>query len=367
MSMINPYIAGAQTVENAVGAVTDPNQLSQQISNNASAEMAPSATKEEGENIATGIGGSNGTLAQAQQAAQQAGQYEKQVGEPVAANMVQQGQTLQQNANQQFSDSNMALNQAREDTNNAAAGAEQQLSATAQAAIIDPQNYIKNLGVSDRTMTALGMLISGAGSGLTGQPNLANDMLQKSIQRDIAAQQQNFLNQKDLMVANLNMVQNAQTRQQLSTAAMHMAAASVATGVNVAAQAVGMQVAAGTAPQKAAMLSNAMQQTALQNINQYDQIHKVIVSGSDVTKMGPLGLLLNAATKHMKGGPIVNNTESRQRILNDAMDQVQPQFNDVQSTPVAPMSSYSGSMDTDTGSGSPSSNNFLSALGESRK
>jgi hypothetical protein len=53
---------------------------------------------------------------------------------------------------------------------------------------IDPERYVKNLGLGKSTMAALGMLVSGVGSGLSHQENLAMKMFNQNIERDIAAQ-----------------------------------------------------------------------------------------------------------------------------------------------------------------------------------
>ena len=52
--------------------------------------------------------------------------------------------------------------------------------------------YLENMGAGRKMGTALGLLFSGAGSGLSGQPNLAYDFLNKQIDRNIDAQKNRF-------------------------------------------------------------------------------------------------------------------------------------------------------------------------------
>jgi hypothetical protein len=53
---------------------------------------------------------------------------------------------------------------------------------------IDPTRYVDNLGVSGKTLTALGMIVGGYGAGLTGGQNTAVQVFQQRVQNDIQAQ-----------------------------------------------------------------------------------------------------------------------------------------------------------------------------------
>lgn len=53
---------------------------------------------------------------------------------------------------------------------------------------LDPQRFIHNMSTGSKIAAGIGMLLSGFGSGLTGQPNLAVDSINKAIERDIDAQ-----------------------------------------------------------------------------------------------------------------------------------------------------------------------------------
>lgn len=57
---------------------------------------------------------------------------------------------------------------------------------------IDPNRFWSEASTGQRIAGAIGMLLSGMGSGVTGQQNLAMDVINKSIERDIAAQHANL-------------------------------------------------------------------------------------------------------------------------------------------------------------------------------
>lgn len=53
---------------------------------------------------------------------------------------------------------------------------------------IDPNRFYKNESTGSRIASAIGLMLSGAGSGVTGGPNLAMQQLQRSVDNDIDAQ-----------------------------------------------------------------------------------------------------------------------------------------------------------------------------------
>jgi hypothetical protein len=53
---------------------------------------------------------------------------------------------------------------------------------------IDPQRMLHNMNTGGKILTGIGMILSGMGSGTTGQPNLAMGVLNKAIDADIDAQ-----------------------------------------------------------------------------------------------------------------------------------------------------------------------------------
>lgn len=69
---------------------------------------------------------------------------------------------------------------------------------------IDPDRYFNNLGTGGKIRTALGIVLGGLGSGLTGQPNAALEMLNKHIDNDIKAQEADMSKNKNLLSANMD-------------------------------------------------------------------------------------------------------------------------------------------------------------------
>lgn len=63
---------------------------------------------------------------------------------------------------------------------------------------INPNAYLDNKGTAGKISTGLGLLLSGAGSGLAHQSNLAMDFLNKQIDRSIDAQKSNADQQKTI-------------------------------------------------------------------------------------------------------------------------------------------------------------------------
>lgn len=68
---------------------------------------------------------------------------------------------------------------------------------------INPNKFVQDMGASGRVATAIGFLLSGIGSGLTGKENLAMSVLNKQIDQDINAQQANLTSKHNLLAENL--------------------------------------------------------------------------------------------------------------------------------------------------------------------
>lgn len=67
---------------------------------------------------------------------------------------------------------------------------------------INPDHYLQSMSTGQSIGTAIGLMISGMGSGLAHQTNMAYDFLNKQIDRDIAAQQVNLTKKQNLLAAN---------------------------------------------------------------------------------------------------------------------------------------------------------------------
>lgn len=84
---------------------------------------------------------------------------------------------IKDNYQNQFQELNGHINSAIEDVNNGH---------------IDPDHYMSSKSDWGKARTAIGLILGGIGSGLTGQPNAALDFINKQIDRDILTQRVNL-------------------------------------------------------------------------------------------------------------------------------------------------------------------------------
>lgn len=88
---------------------------------------------------------------------------------------------------------------------------------------VDPNRVWNNASTGNKIMAGLGLVLSGMGSGVTGQPNGALEIIQKKIDRDIEAQKSDKDTSRSLFQMNMEKYKNAQmaeeaTRLQMNTA-----------------------------------------------------------------------------------------------------------------------------------------------------
>lgn len=111
----------------------------------------------------------------------------------LAAKQAQEAETLQNNYNQQFS----MLEQER-----------QNIMTEIKESKIDPERYMGNMGNFQKASTAIGLLLSGVGSGASGHSNMAMDFLQKNIDRDIETQKMDMNRKDNLLKATMQQFGN---------------------------------------------------------------------------------------------------------------------------------------------------------------
>lgn len=83
---------------------------------------------------------------------------------------------------------------------------------------IKPNNYMSGMDTPQRVSTAIGILLSGVGSGLSGQENMAMKFLNAQIDRDLAAQEKNLNSSNNLLRHNLEYTKNMQDARALTRA-----------------------------------------------------------------------------------------------------------------------------------------------------
>lgn len=129
---------------------------------------------------------------------------------------------------------------------------------------IDPERHwgTGSTAVFNKTLAGIGMIISGAGAGYTGQPNMAMQVINKAIDRDIDAQKTDLANKHSLLnvyfkqYGNIN---DAETRAKLDLTA------------NVQAQ-LDMALAKAKGPVAQAQIQQQMAENGMRMVQMRDQL-----------------------------------------------------------------------------------------------
>lgn len=85
---------------------------------------------------------------------------------------------------------------------------------------VDPNNFVGSMDTPKKVSTAIGLILGGIGSGLTGQANPALQLLQSHIDNDIKAQQTNLGSKENLLSANFRQFGNLKDAQAMTRAHM---------------------------------------------------------------------------------------------------------------------------------------------------
>lgn len=231
----------APLVNTAANAATasQTNQSEFKVGNKDSYPLALEATKD----LAPGKEGANQGIAQA-------AQIEKDIGVPVGQAVKQEGGLgVQQSANVMKDNAQKVYEESVQKTHDATIAAETALKSAAENAKIDPQGYLNSLGTTDKVLTSIGMVLSGMGAGMTGQPNLAVELYNKNTDRAIEAQKAKYQNMMMAAASAQGLLRTAQDRQAISSLAYQSAVMSVMQGNNAAIQGAGMQIKSAAAPE----------------------------------------------------------------------------------------------------------------------
>jgi hypothetical protein len=120
---------------------------------------------------------------------------------------------------------------------------------------IDPDRLWHSKSTGSKVAASLGIILSGLGSGLTGQPNLAMHVIDKAIDHDVEAQKTDLQNKHSLLKSNLDRTRDLTTATMLTKA--QLLAVTEAQLKKAAAQAA-TPMAAAQYQQKAGMLQLQM-------------------------------------------------------------------------------------------------------------
>lgn len=168
-------------------------------------------------------------------------------------------------------------------------------------ATINPNQYIQNMGTGQKTLTALGLVLSGMGAGLTGQPNMAQEMLQKNIDRDIAAQAKSYENDMQNIAGLKGLAESRLNTSQMRMLAQNMAGITVYTGLQAQLQALQTQIQGKTAKDRATLLDTTNQTVLLKHMLDYDSLNKGLINSNDAKNLDLMGVGIEALLNKVNG------------------------------------------------------------------
>jgi hypothetical protein len=153
-------------------------------------------------------------------------------------------------------------------------------------ATIDPDRYVKELGLGG--MAVMGILAVLGGNG--GKPVIDN--LQRSIERDIDAQKQTYLNLMKSSEGFKDLAEKGVGIANLTTAANIMASNQVLTGANALVTHAMTQVQGKTATDRGTMLQGIIQNELLSNQMKFDEIRKGFVTSGNAASLNLIAEVL---------------------------------------------------------------------------
>jgi hypothetical protein len=153
-------------------------------------------------------------------------------------------------------------------------------------ATIDPDRYVKSLGLGG--MAIMGVLAVLGGNG--GKPVLDN--LERSIERDIDAQKQTYLNLMKSSEGFKDLAEKGVGIANLTTAANIMASNQVLTGANALVTHAMTQVQGKTAKDRGTMLQGVIQNELLSNQMKFDEIRKGFVTSGNAASLNLIAEVL---------------------------------------------------------------------------
>lgn len=144
----------------------------------------------------------------AAQNAYMAGLNQQKAGMIGAAGAQQQLGTAQAEAYQRARSAEQTLMQDYQKNSQALMTERQNLMNDIKNSHVDPNRYLGSMDTGRKISTGIGLLLAGIGSGLTHQPNLAMQFIQKQIDNDIEAQKSDLGKKNNLLAANMNQFNN---------------------------------------------------------------------------------------------------------------------------------------------------------------
>jgi hypothetical protein len=220
VAMYQKYGISPITAPTDVSATTAPDNTASPATSDqvpmASAANPNTSSIVSGGNQDTSTGGEYGPLAGAYGEAY--GQASQAIKDAEDARKAGNTQTQTALTNLQ---SGMAASQTRTDANHADWKAkDDQLMADFQSGKVDPNRVWSNTSTGNKIIAGIGVLLSGIGSGLTGQPNMAMKVINDTIDKDIDAQKNNLGKTATLLEMNYRRYGNMQSAEAATRATL---------------------------------------------------------------------------------------------------------------------------------------------------
>jgi hypothetical protein len=257
-----------------------------------------------------------GSLNDTEKALIEAARIVKKEGEPVARAATKASVDAMKSSSDYLEDSYNQLKTSVTYMNDATTTAEKSIKQAAKYSKIDPDKYLKNLGVGGKLLASIGMVLSGAGSGLSGQPNLAVEVFQRNIDRDIQAQQKTYENLMEKAAKDQGMMIQAKDRKLLATNAYFAAQQSVLAGAQAALENVGALTKFSSAVEIAKSIKFNLQQQSLKSLGDYSSFYKTVHASGDEKNMNLMGVGAAAVSDHLLGTNLgLDNRGTKQRVV----------------------------------------------------
>ena len=291
------------------GAINDSGQFTQGVNVSQAKPVDEQTMKIRQENI--------GDVKKSKEAVESIGKKTEEILTPTVEQI---GKGLEQYRKDQI-DQAETMRKNMDDGINAIQLAEKGLNEARAKATIDPDRYVKNMTGSDKVMSAIGLALSGMGSGITGQPNFAYDNLQKRIQNDIDGQAKDIQNEFNrlagIKATGESQIGAAQTRAMSNS----IAAITTLNGYAAALDNAMQKITSKTQMEKAQLLKLQLQQALMQKELEFnDRFRTTINSGdSQTTKT-----FLELGQRKLNGEPLARTPGARENISKATGNNVQP-------------------------------------------
>jgi len=171
----------------------------------------------------------------------------------------------------------------------------QTLNEAKERATIDPQRYVKSMGVTDKTLTTIGLIFGGGANSYTAQ------LLQKNIDRDIDAQKQTFLNYAQVAQQQLGLANSQVNNAAVVATAQNAAEVTVLNGLSAYTNSVMNEITGTNAPAQAKVLNLALQTQQLNAQLKLQELSKGLFRAGDANTLNASGEMIKLKVRSDSG------------------------------------------------------------------